>query len=67
MSRFPTGYAVLDDRIADAHRAREADWRAMHRRPDAEPLPDEPEPASWLGRLASAIRTPRISWPRFGS
>lgn len=67
MSRFPTGYAVLDDLIADAHRAREAEWREMHRRPDAEPLPDEHEPASWLDRLASAIRTPRISRPRFGS
>jgi hypothetical protein len=67
MSRFPTGYAVLDDVIADAHRAREAEWRAMHRRPDAEPLPDEPAPASWLARLSIAIRTPRISRSRFGS
>jgi hypothetical protein len=67
MSRFPTGYAVLDDAIANAQRAREAEWRAMHRRPDAEPLRDEPKPASWPARLSKAIRTLRLSRPRFGS
>ena len=67
MSRFPTGYAILDDVIADADRSREAEWRAMHRRSDAEPLPDGPERASWLARLAIAVRNPRISRSRFGS
>jgi hypothetical protein len=67
MSRSPTGYAVLDDVIANAQRAREAEWRAMHRRPDAEPLREVTEPASLLARLSMAVRAPRIGRPRLGS
>jgi hypothetical protein len=42
--------------IGNAQIGRDAEWRAMHRRPDALPLPGEPErddrSPSWLARLA---------------
>ena len=52
---------------ADWERQREEAWLEMHRRPDAEPLPDEPErPWServiggrWLIALARRVRAAR--------
>ena len=45
-----------------AQTARDAEWRAMHRRPDALPLPEEPDrddrSPSWLTRLARAVLPP---------
>lgn len=58
---------------ADFERQREEAWRELHRRPDAEPLPPEPEKQAgiglglrlsmvvrgWLLRLADALPHPR--------
>ena len=53
--RYPISYQVF--MTADAAEvAREAEFRAMLRRPDAEPLPEEPERAGVLAWLAGLAR-----------
>ena len=37
MSRFLARYSMSNDGVAEARRAREAEWQAMHRQPDAPP------------------------------
>ena len=46
--------------IGNAQIGRDAEWRAMHRRPDALPLPDEPARDGWAAgwRLRLARRRP---------
>ena len=34
MSRFLARYSMTNDSLAEARRAHEAEWQAMHRRPD---------------------------------
>ena len=42
--------------VADWERQREEAWRELHRRPDAPPLPPEPEPGPSLrSRMNAAI------------
>ena len=37
MSRFLARYSLTNDSLAEVRRAHEAEWRAMHRRPDTRP------------------------------
>jgi hypothetical protein len=67
MSRVLTRYIIVDDVIADARRAREEEWMALHRRPDALPLPAVPERARPTRRLSIATLAHRVTRPRFGS
>ena len=54
----PVGTSLTNDHAAgNAETAREAEWRALHRRPDALPLPPSAEApprlsVAWLTRLA---------------
>jgi hypothetical protein len=56
MRQVPVQFDVFNA-AANAKAAREAEWRALHRRPDAQPLAAEPAGQShrsiaWLARLA---------------
>ena len=69
MRWLPT-YLDVFNAEANGEAAREADRRRMYARPDAAPLPDEPEPiriarGGWLsrilGRRRAGVRTMRSS------
>ena len=47
---------------ADRERRRREAWIELHRRPDAPPLPEEPERASWRARLAAHLPRPGEAW-----
>lgn len=47
---------------ADRERRRREAWLELHRRPDAPPLPEEPERASWRARLARHLPHPGEIW-----
>ena len=47
---------------ADRERRRREAWLTLHRRPDAPPLPEEPERASWRARLAGHLPHPGKIW-----
>jgi hypothetical protein len=55
MRHIPLQFDVFNA-ASNAQAGRDAEWRAMHRRPDALPLPEEPartgRSLGWLARLA---------------
>jgi hypothetical protein len=67
MFRVLTRYVTADDVIAGARRAREEEWRAMHRRPDAPPLPAAPEREPRILRSSVAMLVRRVGRLRIGS
>jgi hypothetical protein len=61
MFRVLTRYVTADDVIAEARRARDEEWRAMHRRPDAPPLPAAPEHEPRVPRISVAMLVRRVA------
>lgn len=71
MSKGLLGFVTAQDVIADAHRRRDAEWLEMHRRPDAGPLPPEPDRAfairlPSIGRLVGRASRSRTTGSRAG-
>jgi hypothetical protein len=67
MSRVLARFSIVDDTVAEARRAREEEWRAMHRRPDAPPEP-RPSVSDATGtRFSLGWIAKRVTGPRPGS
>ncbi len=67
MSRVLFRYANTGDMITDARRAQDEEWRAMHRRPDAPPLPPAPAREPLAIRISIAALVRRVTRLRFSS
>jgi hypothetical protein len=60
-------YFLINESVRDDELMRADEWRRLHRRPDALPLPPEPVKAAHSGfvaRLAGAL--PILRWFRVG-
>jgi hypothetical protein len=67
MSRFLARYSLSNDTVAEARRAREAEWQSMHRRPDTRPAERALSPAAVPARFSLAALVRRVAALRPGS
>jgi hypothetical protein len=67
MSRFLARYSMSNDTLAEARRAREAEWQSMHRRPDTQPADRTLTPAAAPSRFSLAALVRRVTTLRPGS
>jgi hypothetical protein len=67
MSRFLARYSMTNDTLAEARRAREAEWQSMHRRPDGRPNERPLTPAAAPARFSLVALVWRVAGLRPGS
>jgi hypothetical protein len=67
MSRFLARYSMTNDTLAEARRAREAEWQSMHRRPDTPPAERALTPAAAPARFSLIALVRRVAGLRPGS
>jgi hypothetical protein len=61
MSRILARYSLSNDTLAEARRAREAEWQSMHRRPDTRPADRALTPAAASSRFSVAALVRRVA------
>jgi hypothetical protein len=67
MSRFLARYSMTNDTLAEARRAREAEWQSMHRRPDGRANEPPRTPAAAPARFSLVALVRRVAGLRPGS
>ena len=67
MSRFLARYSMSNDSLVEARRAREAEWQAMHRRPETRPGKRALTPAAGPARYSLVALVRRVAGLRPGS
>jgi hypothetical protein len=67
MSRFLARYSMTNDGLAEARRAREAEWQTMHRRPDGRPSERAITPPVATARFSLIVLVRRVTGLRPGS